>query len=650
MTDLERRAVSVVRGLAMDAVHAARSGHQGTAMALAPLAHVLFTRILTYDASDPDWPDRDRFVLSAGHASILQYSLLYLTGFGLTLDDLRSFRQWGSATPGHPEARHTPGVEVTTGPLGQGFANMVGMALAEEQLRSRFGPELCDHHVIGICSDGDLEEGISHEAASLAGHLGLGRLVCVYDDNHISIDGPTELTLSDDAPARFGAYGWHVEELGEVGDDLDALEAGLRRALAVDDRPSLVVVRTHIGTPAPRSVDTPEVHGYALFDEEIAETKALMGLPPDETFHVPDDVLAFYREAGRRGAAAHRAWRERLAASDRRHDFETTLAARGTPGWSDALPTFEPGDSIATRKASNACLRALVPVVPALSAGGADLTGNTGTAIPDAGVFSRTDRSGRQIHFGVREHAMGAIANGMALHGGCLPVVGTFFVFSDYMRGAVRLAALSGARVVFVWSHDSVGVGEDGPTHQPVEHLAAMRAMPGLRVVRPADARETVGAWRLAVEAPGPTALVLTRQGVPVLEGTEPAGVAAGGYVVREDEGAAVSLVATGSEVAVCVEAAELLAARDVRARVVSLPCWEIFAERPTAERDAVLRPDLPSLGVEAAASLGWHRWVDEVVAIDRFGASAPGEVVMAELGITAPAVSDRVVALLAGD
>lgn len=649
MSDLETRAISVIRGLAMDAVNAARSGHQGTAMALAPLAHVLFTRILTYDADAPDWPDRDRFVLSAGHASILQYSLLYLTGFGLSLDDLRDFRQWGSLTPGHPEAGHTPGVEVTTGPLGQGIANAVGMAIAEEQLRARFGADLCDHRVVAICSDGDLEEGISHEAASLAGHLRLGRLLCVYDDNHISIDGPTELTFSDDTPARFRAYGWDVVELGEVGDDLDALEAGLRRAMEVTDRPSLVVVRTHIGTPAPRSVDTPEVHGYALFDEEIAETKALMGLPPDETFFVPDDVLSFYREAGRRGRGAREAWTQRLSGSPLRLAFETALDGAGESGWADALPRWEPGESIATRKASNACLRALAPRVPALTGGGADLTGNTGTALPESGVFSATERGGRQIYFGVREHAMGAIATGMARHGGALPVVGTFFVFSDYMRGAVRLAALSRARVVFVWSHDSVGVGEDGPTHQPVEHLAAMRAMPGLLVVRPADATETAGAWRIAVTHDGPTALVLTRQNVSVLAGTDTAAVATGGYPVVEADDAEISLVATGSEVGLCVDAAAVLAERGVTARVVSLPCWELFAERPAHERDAVLRPDLPRLGVEAAASLGWHRWVDEVVAIDRFGASASGATVMDRLGFTPTAVADRAQRLVGG-
>jgi transketolase len=648
MTDLDARAVSVIRGIAMDAPHAARSGHQGTAMALAPLAHVLFTRVMSYDAERPDWPDRDRFVLSAGHASILQYTILHLAGFGVELDDLRNFRQWGSNTPGHPEVGHTPGVEVTTGPLGQGVGNAVGMAVAEAQLRSRYGAELFDHHVFGICGDGDLSEGVSHEAASLAGHLGLGRIVLCYDDNHITIDGETEIALSDDAAARFRSYGWHVEELGDVGEDLDALEAGVRRAMAVTDQPSLVVVRTHIATPAPDSVDTSAAHGYALFDEEIAATKELMGLPRDETFHVPDDVLDMYRTAGVRGRPARDAWDLRVAAfTGDRTELEAQLTGTGVPGWEDALPAWEPGEKVATRKASNAVIQALVGVVPGLTGGGADLTGNTGTVIKDEGVFSAANPGGRQIYFGVREHAMGAIANGMALHGGTIPVVGTFLVFADYMRGAVRLAALSQARSVFVWSHDSVGVGEDGPTHQPVEQLASLRAIPDLRVIRPADANETGAAWRVALQSGGPTALILTRQDVPVLTGTSAAGVAAGAYTLVEHDDAALTLVATGSEVAVCLEAAADLAAGGIVARIVSFPSWELFEDRSDAEQAAVLRPDLPSLAVEAGSSMGWHRWVDDVVGIDRFGASAPGGTVLSELGINPSNVATRARALL---
>ena len=650
MTSIERLGINVIKALAMDAPHAARSGHQGTAMALAPLAHVLWTRILSYDAQRPDWPDRDRFVLSAGHASILQYAMLYLTGHGLELDDLQNFRQWGSPTPGHPEAGCTPGVEVTTGPLGQGLANAVGMAIAESQMRARFGADICDHRTFVIAGDGDLSEGISHEAASLAGHLGLGRLVVVYDDNEVTIDGGTDLALSDDAAARFRSYGWHTTELGEAAEDLDALEAGLRRAAAVEDRPSLVVVRSVIAAPAPRTAGTPAGHGYAIFDEEIAATKALLGLPTDATFHVPSEVLHYYRDAGIAGRDERCDWEARVAAFEGdRASLEACLAATGRPGWDDALPSWEPGPSVATRKASSVTLQALLPVVPGLVGGGADLTGNTGTVMADAGVFSARGPGGRQIYFGVREHAMGAVANGMALHGGAIPVVGTFLVFADYMRPAVRLAALSKAKVVFVWSHDSVGVGEDGPTHQPVEHLASLRAIPGLRVIRPADATETVGAWRVAVESEGPTALILTRQGVPVLEGTRADAVAAGGYAISEPDDPGLTLVGTGSEVSVCCDAAALLAADGISARVVSLPSWELFAEQPDCEQASVLRPDLPSLAVEAGSTMGWRRWTDDAVGIDRFGASAPGAVVMEKLGISAPNVAGRARALLAG-
>jgi transketolase len=525
---------------------------------------------------------------------------------------------------------------------------MVGMAIAESQLRSRYGADIVDHHVFGICGDGDLSEGISHEAASLAGHLGLGRIVLCYDDNHITIDGETELALSDDAPARFRSYGWHVEELGEVGDDLAAIEAGLRRAQAVTDRPSLVVLRTHIATPAPDSIDTSAAHGYALFDEEIAATKERMGLPADETFHIPDGVLDFYRKAGVRGRGERDAWESRVAAfTGDRTELEAQLSGTGLPGWESVLPSWEPGEKIATRKASNAAIGALAPVVPGLTGGGADLTGNTGTVLAEGGVLSADEPSGRQIYFGVREHAMGAIANGMALHGGTIPFVGTFLVFADYMRAAVRLAALSEARVVFVWSHDSVGVGEDGPTHQPVEQVASLRAIPGLRVIRPADANETAAAWRVAVDSGGPTALILTRQDVPVLSGTSADGVAAGAYPVVDPSDAVITLVGTGSEVAVCLDAAADLAAGGIVARVVSFPCWELFEARSQEAQDAVLRPDLPSLAVEAGATIGWHRWVDDVVGIDRFGASAPGGTVLRELGIAADNVVSRARILL---
>ena len=640
-SSLETLAIDVVRGLAMDAPHAARSGHQGTAMALAPLAHVLWTRILTYDAADPTWPDRDRFILSAGHASILLYSMLHLTGHGLTLDDIRDFRQWGSATPGHPEVGRTAGVEVTTGPLGQGLANAVGMAMAERNLRARFGSGLTDHHTFVVCGDGDLAEGISHEAASLAGHQGLGRLVVVYDDNHVTIDGPTELALSDDAPARFRAYGWHVIDLGDAAEDLDAMEAAVRDAMAVTDRPSLIVLRSHIGHPSP-DVDSPAVHGYSLTDEGIAETKRRMGLPEDEPFWVPDQVLGQYREAGRRGADSRSSWEERLAAfSGDRASWDAAQAGRGVEGWEERLPTWAAGEAVATRKASNACLQALLDVVPGLIGGGADLTGNTGTTIRDHGVQGPDCPEGRQVYFGVREHAMGAICNGMALHGGMLPVNGTFLVFSDYMRGAVRLAALSSARTTFVWSHDSVGLGEDGPTHQPVEHAAALRAMPGIPVFRPADANETAAAWRYIVGADGPVALLLTRQDVPVLAGsTDHDAVARGAYVLAEPDGEPdVVLIGTGSEVAVALDAAATLTAAGHSVRVVSMPCTELFAEQADGYRASVLPAGIPTVSVEAGVTFGWARWADTSIGIDRFGASAPGDQAMTGLGITPAAV-----------
>jgi transketolase len=650
--DLEQLGINAIRGLAMDAPQAADSGHPGTAMALAPLAHVLFTRVMKHDPSEPDWPDRDRFVLSAGHASILLYSMLYLTGYGLTLDDIKAFRQWQSKTPGHPEVHHTKGVEVTTGPLGQGFGNGVGMGVAERFLRARFGPEVVDHFTFVVCSDGDLQEGISHEAASLAGHLGLGRLVYVYDDNHISIDGPTELSFTDDSAKRFEAYGWHVENLGEVANDTDVLEGGLRRAMAEDSRPSLLILRSHIGWPAPHKTDTASAHGEPLGEDEIRATKELLGLPPDEAFHVPDEVVDYYRRCIPRGQALRRAWQERFDAwSGDRAELEACLRGTGLPGWEAKLPTWSPGAQVATRTASGDVINAVADVVPGLLAGGADLTGNTGTLLKDRGVQSATDPGGRLLYYGVREHAMGAAMNGMALHGGVLPVGGTFFTFSDYMRGAVRLAAISEAKVVFSWTHDSVGLGEDGPTHQPIEQLAAMRAMPGLRVVRPADANETAHAWRLVVEGNGPTALLLTRQKVPVLEGTAEAfeGVARGAYVLEHgSDDPDLVLVGTGSEVWVCVEAARLLDADGVVARVVSMPCWDLFEAQDDDYQESVLPSEVPTLAVEAAASFGWARWADHSVSVDRFGASAPGTEVLERLGYTPENVAAEARALLA--
>jgi transketolase len=656
--ELEQLGINVVRGLAMDAPQKADAGHPGTAMALAPLGHVLFTRVMRHDPADPHWPDRDRFVLSNGHACILLYSYLFLTGYGLTLDDITQFRQWGSKTPGHPEVHLTAGVEVTTGPLGQGFGNGVGMGIAERWLRARFGPELVDHYTFVICGDGCLMEGISHEAASLAGHLGLGRLVYVYDDNHITIDGPTELAYNDVVAERFDAYGWHTDNLGEVANDTDVLEAALRRAMAVEDKPSLILLRSHIGWPSPHKTDTADAHGNPLGEEEVRETKAILGLPPDEQFWVPDEVVELYRRCIGRGEQQRQAWQARFDAwGGDKAVWDACQSGRGLQGWSKHLPVFDAGESMATRQAVNHCITATAEVIPGLVAGSADLTGNTGVKLQDAVNQSAQDPEGTQIHYGIREHAMGAAMTGMARHGGVLPVGGTFFVFSDYMRGAVRLAALSESHVIYSWTHDSVGLGEDGPTHQPVEHLASLRAMPGLRVIRPADANETAHAWRIAVDSDGPTALVLSRQSIPVLEGTAEAvdGVARGGYVLLDPPGEDPDLVliGTGSEVSLCLAAARLLAEPSngdpsVTARVVSLPSWDLFALQPESYRAEVLPPGIRRLAVEAAASFGWERYADDVVAIDHFGASAPGKVVLEHFGYTPDNVAARARTLLA--
>ena len=659
-TTIEQLGVNVIRGLAMDVPRQASSGHPGTAMALAPLAHVLWTRVMSYDASHPEWPDRDRFVLSCGHASVLLYSMLYLTGYGLTLDDLKRFRQLGSRTPGHPESLELPGVEVTTGPLGQGFANGVGMGVAERMLRARYGPDLVDHYTFVLCSDGDLMEGISHEAASLAGHLGLGRLIYVYDDNHITIDGPTEIALNDDAVRRFDAYGWHTEDLGEVANDTGALESALRRAMAVEDRPSFLQLRSHIGWPAPHMTDNPEAHGTPFEPEEIRATKEILGLPLDQAFWVPDEVLSYYRSAGRRGAEQMRAWEKRLEASEvDRAEWEALWASRPLPGFGEKLPVWQGGPDakkLATRAALKSCLNAVAPAVPGLVSGGADLTGNTGTMLDGVPLQSKEHPEGRLLAYGVREHGMGGVMNGMARHGGVLPVGGTFFVFSDYMRGSVRLAALSNTKVVYAWTHDSVGLGEDGPTHQPVEHLAALRAMPNLLVIRPADANETAQALRVALSHDGPTALVLSRQALPVLEATaERASLLERGAYVLEGDGNGgtgqerpdVVLVGTGSEVSTCVGAARLLAQEGTRARVVSMPSWELFALQAPGYQQEVLGTDVPVLAVEAATSFGWSRWADASVSLDHFGASGPGGEVLAHFGFTAGNVAERARELL---
>lgn len=644
-SELDQQAVNAIRGFAMDAPLAANSGHQGTAMALAPLAHVLYSRVMKFDPADPAWPDRDRFILSAGHASILQYSMLFLTGHGLGLDDLEAFRQWESATPGHPEAGHTAGVEVTTGPLGQGFANAVGMAIAERVLAGRFG-EAVDHHTFVIAGDGCLMEGVSHEAASLAGHLGLDKLIAVYDDNHITIDGDTNLAYSDDVPGRFRSYGWNVVELGEIANDTDALEAALVDAKANTGSPTLLVLRSHIGYPSPDHTDDHEAHGLAFDAADVTRTKQAMGIP-DEPFWAPDELVEAYRaHAGTRGAAARAEWSERNVTTIASPEWAAAWNGTGVEGWDAELPTYEQGQQVPTRKAIQAAFQATEDSIPGLVAGAADLTGNTGTQLDHQTAQSATDPGGRQVYYGVREHGMGSAMVGMAQHGGVLPAGGTFFVFVDYMRPPVRLAALSGAKVCFVFTHDSVGVGEDGPTHQPVEQLASIRAIPGLHVIRPADANETVSAWRDTVLHDGPTALVLSRQNIEVV--TDGSAVEFGAGIVRGDGDPDIVLVATGSEVAVCVTAADRLATEGVSARVVSMPSWDRFEQQNTGFRRGIFPPKVPVLAVEAGVALGWHKYADDVISIERFGASAPGGVVMDRLGINPDNVVAHATNLLA--
>jgi len=671
VTELDQLAVDTIRVLAIEAVQKAKSGHPGMPLGAAPMAHVLWSRHLRHDAADPDWPDRDRFILSAGHGSMLLYALLHLAGYDLSLEDIEQFRRWGSRTPGHPERGHTPGVEVTTGPLGQGFANGVGMAIAEAFLAATFNRaehEVVGHYVYAIVSDGDLMEGISSEAASLAGHLGLGKLVYLYDDNHISIEGSTDLAFTEDVAHRFGAYGWHVVRV-EDGTDLDLIDRAVVRAKEVTDRPSLIMVRTHIGFGSPNKQDSADSHGSPLGEEEVRLTREALGWPYAERFFVPAEVRDLYRDVARRGAAAHTAWRERVALYAAAHPEVADAFARAQAGGlpadlPDLLPVFTAGESMATRVASGKTLNALAPAIPTLIGGSADLAPSNNTWLSacgeaPCGEFQRDSRSGRNVRFGVREHAMGGILNGLALHGGVHPYGATFLVFSDYMRPSIRLAALSHAPVVYVFTHDSVGLGEDGPTHQPVEHLASLRAIPNLWVVRPSDANETALAWRLALEhRDGPTALVLSRQNLPVLDrGALGAAVGAmrGGYVLAEAGGGAdavrLLLVATGSEVAVALEARGLLEAAGVGTRVVALPCWEIFAEQDQEYRDAVLPPEVTArVAVEAAVSMGWERWVGTqgvVVGIDRFGASAPGAEALARLGITAARVVQEAEALM---
>jgi len=647
----------------MDAVQQADSGHPGTAMALAPVAYVLWQRHLRYNPANPDWFGRDRFVLSAGHACMLLYAALYLTGYDLSLDDIKQFRQWGSRTPGHSEHGLTPGVEATTGPLGQGVGNAVGMALAEAhlaQLFNRPGHTLVDHCTYFLASDGDLMEGVSHEVCSLAGHLKLGRLIGIYDDNRITIDGKTDLTFSDDTAKRFESYGWHVERVAD-GNDLGALDAALAAARRVADRPSLVIARTHIAYGSPHKQDTPEAHGAPLGEDEVKLTKQRLGWPSLEPFHVPAEALAHWRLARERGARLEAEWSKKYDAYRQAYpalaaELERRLAGRLADGWDEALPTFAPGEAQATRVASGRVLNAIAPKLPELIGGSADLATSTNVVFKNGGDVAAGTWGARNVHFGVREHGMGAILNGLALHGGVRPVGSTFLLFSDYMRPPIRLAALCGLPVIYVFTHDSIGLGEDGPTHQPIEQLAALRAIPNLVVIRPADATETVEACRLAIlSQSGPVALVLTRQKVPVIDRATYApanGLRLGGYVLADARAKpAIVLLASGSEVELAIGAYERLTAEGIAARVVSVPSMELFARQPQEYRDAVLPPTVAArLAVEAAAPQPWYRWVGDhgaVLGIERFGASAPYQRIYQEFGLTVENVVRRAKELL---
>jgi transketolase len=663
-TALDELSVNTIRTLSMDAVQRAESGHPGTPMALAPLGYVLWTRHLRHNPRDPRWTDRDRFVLSAGHASMLLYSLLHLTGYDLSLDDLRDFRQWESKTPGHPEYTHTPGVETTTGPLGQGIANAVGMALAERHLAAVFnreGHEVVDHHTYAICSDGDLMEGVAHETASLAGHLRLGKLICFWDDNSITIEGSTALAFTEDVEGRFDAYGWHTLRV-EDGNDREAIDAAIKDAKG-DPRPSMIAVRTVIGFGSPGRAGTAKAHGEPLGEQELRRTKENLGWEWEKPFHVPEEVREHMGEAVERGAAVQREWERRwdaytAAHPDEAERLEAALEGRLPEGWDAELPVFSHDDEpLATRAASGRALNAIARTVPWLIGGSADLAGSNNTMLEGEASFSAATPGGRNLHFGVREHGMGSVMNGMALHGGVRPYGGTFLIFSDYMRPPIRLAALMEQPVIYVFTHDSVGLGEDGPTHQPVEQLAALRAIPGLIDMRPADANETAEAWRFAVEqTDSPVFLALTRQAVPTLDRTRLApasGLRRGAFILAEAEGGdpQAILIATGSEVAVALGARERLAADGIRARVVSMPSWALFARQPREYRDGVLPPTVRArVSVEAAGPMGWERWVGmdgEIVAIGRFGASAPAKRVFEELGFSAENVAAKARALL---
>lgn len=664
--DIDELSIATIRALAVDAVQKANSGHPGMPLGAAPMAHVLWTRHLRFDSANPDWPNRDRFVLSAGHGSTLLYALLHLSGFGLGIEELEEFRQWGSRTPGHPEYGHTPGVETTTGPLGAGFATGVGMAIAEAFLAQTFnrpGYDLADHYTYAIVGDGDLMEGVSSEAASLAGHLGLGKLIYLYDDNQISIEGCTELAFTEDVGKRFEAYGWQVLSVAD-GNDLAAIDAAILQAKAETSKPTLIKVRTIIGFGSPSKAGTAECHGAPLGVEEAKLTKEALGWPGDLFFAVPERVRELYTSTAANGAFRREQWQQLLASYS--EDFVedaamwNELMAGDLPeGWDAQLPVFAAGEKVATRAASGKALNAMAATLPTLLGGSADLAPSNNTYLSGLGDFQDGNFGGHNIRYGVREHGMGGILNGLALHGGVIPYGGTFFVFCDYMRPAIRLAALSGIRVVYVFTHDSIGLGEDGPTHQPVEHLASLRAMPNLHVIRPSDANETVVAWRVALERKdGPTALILSRQNLPVLDRTllaEADALRRGGYVVSDPPSgdAEVIIIGTGSEVEIALKAAELLAEQKVAARVVALPCWEIFEQQDEDYRRSVLPKGIKArVAVEAGSSFGWQRYIGDcgaMVGIDHFGASAPADVLYKQFGLTAEEVAKTALRLVGG-
>ena len=665
-TDLDRRAVDTARVLAADAVQKVGNGHPGTAMSLAPLAYTLFQRVMRHDPTDPDWIGRDRFVLSAGHSSLTLYIQLFLSGYGLEVDDLAALRTWGSRTPGHPEHRHTPGVEITTGPLGQGLASAVGMAMAARRERGLFDPDAplgespFDHDIFVIASDGDIEEGVTSEASSLAATQQLGNLTVVYDDNKISIEDDTTIALSEDTAKRYEAYGWHVQVV-EGGENVTGILAALEAAKAETDRPSFILLRTVIAFPAPKAMNTGKAHGSALGDDEVRAVKEVLGFDPGKTFEVAGEVLAHAREVVDRGAKAHTEWTELYdswaAREPERKELLERMLGRDLPvGWEKALPSWEPDPKgVATRKASGEVLKALADVLPELWGGSADLAESNNTTMEGAKSFGpksiatkmwEAEPYGRTLHFGVREHAMGAILTGIALHGPTRPYGGTFLTFSDYMRGAVRLAAVMKSPVVYVWTHDSIGLGEDGPTHQPIEHLAALRAIPNLAVVRPGDANETAYAWKAMLENPeGPKGITLTRQSIPVLEGTSAEGVARGGYVLAAASNEAsggeprLVLIGTGSELQIAVEARAVLEGEGVPTRVVSMPCMDWFTDQDQAYRDSVLPPSVRArVAVEAGIAMPWYRWVGdagEIVSIEHYGASADYQTLFREFGFT---------------